>query len=90
MRFFKSEHKAGVGEFIASVTGSTGDYDLTLRDGTVYEEYDETANGYGTAAPVAGDLCIFGIGGGDSAGRRPTHGDIQVIPAAEANRLMSF
>lgn len=86
MRFFKTGHKAGVGEFISGVTGSTGDYDLTLQDGTVFEEYDETANTYGVAAPAKGDLCLFGSAGGDAIGRKPSHGDIVVIPALEASR----
>jgi hypothetical protein len=51
----------GSGDFIASVSGSTTDYDLTLDDGTVIEEYDETAGTFDTTAPQAGDLVLFGV-----------------------------
>jgi hypothetical protein len=85
MKNFVSRHLAGVGNYIASVSGSTGDYDLTLVDGTVYEGYDETANSFGTAAPGRGDLCLFGT---DGATRRIGSADVDVLPLEIANQFL--
>lgn len=60
MRTYRSLPIAGVGDFIASVSGSSGDYDITLDDGTVLTAYDETAGKFSTAAPAAADLLLFG------------------------------
>ncbi len=60
MRNYKTINITGCGDYIASVSGSTGDYDITLDDGFVLEGYDETAGIFDTAAPVAGDLLLFG------------------------------
>lgn len=83
MRDYRTIKMVGAGDFIASVTGSTGDYDITLDDGTVYEGYDETAGTFSTDAPAAGDLLVFGIIDGN---RLITSGSAspEVIPAADA------
>jgi hypothetical protein len=85
MKFFNTTHLAGVGEFITAVSGSTGDYDLTLADGTVVEGYDETAGTFSTAAPVVGDLFLYGT---DGAGRLLASADQDVIPAVSAAAFM--
>ena len=81
MRDYRAIKMVGAGDFIASVTGSTGDYDITLDDGTVLEEYDETAGVFDSAAPVAGDLLTFGLLTGS---RLITVANAQVIKAAVA------
>jgi hypothetical protein len=81
MRNYRSIRMSGAGDFIASVSGSTGDYDLTLDDGTVFAGYDETTGTFSTAAPQAGDLLVFGIYTGQ---RLMTAANAEVIPAASA------
>lgn len=82
MRLYKSKHISGVGDFIASVSGTTTDYDITLDDGTVIEGYDETAGAWeATAAPAAGDFLIIGSDGGS---RALAVANCEVIPAAIA------
>lgn len=62
MRSYRALPIAGCGDFIASVSGSSGDYDITLDDGTVLEEYDETSTDLiSNDTPAAGDLCVFGL-----------------------------
>jgi hypothetical protein len=81
MRFYRTIKLSGVGDFIASVSGSSGDYDITLDNGFVLEEYDETAGVFDQEAPVAGDLLVFGALTGS---RTPTVANAQVIKAAVA------
>jgi hypothetical protein len=81
MRLFKTIHMAGPGDFIASVSGSSGDYDITLDNGETIEGYDETAGAFSTAEPVADDLVVFGFQGGS---RAFTAANAEVIPAAQA------
>lgn len=81
MRDYRSIRYAAAGDYIGSVSGSSGDYDLTLDDGTVIEAYDETAGTFDTTAPVAGDLAVFGILTGD---RRVVVANVEVIKAAVA------
>lgn len=85
MRDYRTINMVGAGDFIASVTGASGDYDLTLDDGTVIEEYDETAGTFSTSAPAAGDLAVFGIINGD---RRVLVANVEVIPAADAANFL--
>lgn len=84
MKFFDSKHFAGVGDYIVSVTGSTGDYDLTLRNGLTIVEYDETAGVFSTAAPTPGDVLLIGSQTGTAAGRASGSTDLQVIPSIMA------
>jgi hypothetical protein len=82
MRDYRTINMVGAGDFIASVSGSSGDYDLTLDNGFVFEGYDNTADtslGDGTA-PAAGDLCIFGA----LDGNRSVAGQPNVVQAATA------
>ena len=88
MKFFDSKRFAGVGDYIVSVTGSTGDYDLTLRNGLVIEEYDETAGVFSTAAPSPGDVLLLGSQTGTAAGRAIDTSDLQVIPSTLAIYLL--
>jgi len=82
MRDYRCVNFVGAGDFIASVSGSSGDYDLTLDNGYVFEGYDETADtslGDGTA-PAAGDLCIWGA----LDGKRQVSNQPNVVQAATA------
>lgn len=88
LKFFDSKRFAGIGDYIVSVTGSTGDYDLTLRSGHTIEEYDETAGVFSTAAPSPGDVLLFGSQTGTTAGRKIDGTDLQVIPSALALYLL--
>lgn len=81
MRTYRTINITGAGDFIASVSGSTGDYDITLDDGFILTGYDETAGSYSTAAPAAGDLLLFGPLTGQ---RAATVANAEVIPAAQA------
>lgn len=65
LKFAKTKHLTCVVDQIASVSGSTGDYDITLDNGEVLTGYDETAGNFDTAAPVADDYICFGILNGD-------------------------
>lgn len=85
MKFFDSKRFAGVGDYILSVTGSTGDYDLTLRSGYVIEEYDETAGVFSTSAPTPGDVVIKGT---QTGLRTIASTDWQVIPSTMAPYLL--
>ena len=90
MRDYRSNSLIGSGDFIASVSGSSGDYDLTLDDGTVIEEYDETASLYPEAAgditPAAGDLALIGVNTGN---RIVSGANCQVISAEVAAWLFN-
>jgi hypothetical protein len=86
MKFAKTKHLSCVVEQIASVTGSTGDYDIVLDNGETLEEYDETAGSYDTAAPVADDYVTFGLDGGS---RSFTAANAQVIKEAVFNIFMT-
>jgi hypothetical protein len=88
MKFFDSKHFAGVGDYIVSVTGSTGDYDLTLRSGLTIEEYDETAGVFSTAAPSPGDVLLLGSQTGTGASRAADTTDLQVVPATLALSIL--
>lgn len=66
-KFCKTKHMAGICEQIASVTGSTGDYDIVLDNGETLTGYDETAGSFDTAAPVADDYVCFGLLDSDPA-----------------------
>jgi hypothetical protein len=79
----KFSNFSGPGDYIDSVSGSSGDYDLTLRSGEVVEGYDETAGLFSTAAPIPGDLYIKNY----LAGPAITAAVEQVIPAALAYLL---
>ena len=81
MRDYRTINMVGSGDFIASVSGSSGDYDITLDNGFVLEAYDEAAGEFDTSAPVAGDLLTFGMLTG---GRAPSVANAQVIKAAVA------
>ena len=81
MRDYRSINLIGAGDFIASVTGSTGDYDITTDYGFVLTGYDETAGNFSTAAPAAGDLLTFGILTGN---RKAIVANAEVIIAADA------
>ena len=81
----KSKHLSCVVDQIASVSGSSGDYDLTLDSGLVLEEYDETDGSFDTAAPVADDYVCFGMDGG---GREYTAANAEVIKEAVFNIFM--
>ena len=85
MKTFDSLRFAGVGDYIVSVSGSTGDYDLTLRNGETIEEYDETAGVYSTAAPTPGDVLLKGT---QTGSRTIASTDWQVIPSALAGYLL--
>lgn len=87
LKVFDSKRFAGVGDYIVSVSGSTGDYDLTLRSGLVVVEYDETAGSFSTAAPTPGDVLLMGTGG-TAAGRLPAGSDLEVIPATLALEIL--
>ena len=67
--------------WIASVSGSTGDYDLTLSNGVVLEGYDETAGNFDTGAPQANDMITFGLLTGSPL---ITVANAEVIDAADA------
>ena len=82
MQLFRFLNTRGVGDFISAVSGSTGNYTVTLEGGYTYAGFNEALNLYGTAAPVVGDLCLFGSATGAGDGRKPVNGDIQVIPSA--------
>lgn len=88
MKFFDSKRFAGVGDYIVSVSGSTGDYDLTLRNGLTIEEYDETAGVFSTAAPTPGDVLLLGSQTGTAAGRAIDTADLQVVPSAMALAIL--
>ena len=82
MKDYRTTRLTGAGDFIASVSGSGTDFDITLDDGTVLEEFNPDATFLLQGAdPVAGDLCTFGILTGD---RLITVANAQVIPAAMA------
>jgi len=81
MRDYKSINMVGAGDYIASVSGSTGDYDLVTDSGFTLVEYDETAGTFDTTAPVAGDLLLFGAINGQ---RQAIVANAQVIKAAVA------
>ena len=85
LKLAKSKHLGCVVDQIASVSGSTGDYDLTLDNGEVITGYDETAGSFDTAAPVADDYACFGILGGT---RNMTAADCEVIKEAVFNNFM--
>lgn len=87
MKIFVTTHTSGVGGFITAVTGSTGDYDLTLDDGTTVEGYDETAGSFSTDAPLPGDLFIYGE---DGSGRLLASADQDVVPAKTASKFFRF
>jgi len=79
MRNYRGLPIAGVGDFISGVSGSSGNYDLTLDDGTVIEEYDEGDGLVISAdAPAAGDLCLIGARTGS---RSLDVANVDVIPA---------
>jgi hypothetical protein len=48
-------------DWIVSVSGSSGDYDIVLGSGVTIEEYDETAGSFDTTAPAANDMITFGL-----------------------------
>lgn len=81
MRDYRSINLVGAGDFIASVTGSTGDYDIVTDYGFTLVGYDETAGTFDTAAPVAGDLLTFGM---ITGGRKAVVANAEVIKAAVA------
>jgi hypothetical protein len=85
MRDYRTINMVGAGDFIASVSGVTTDYDITLDDGTVLEGYDETAGTFSTAAPVAGDLLVFGIINGQ---RLISVANAEVVPADMASAFV--
>lgn len=85
MRDYRSINLVGAGDFIASVTGTTTDYDIVTDDGFTLTGYDETAGIFDTAAPVAGDLLTFGIMNGQ---RKAIVANAQVIKAAVAADFM--
>ena len=82
MRYYRSNRMSGVGDFVASVSGSGTDFDITLDDGTVLEEYnpDSTSVLFGDD-PAAGGLLCFGLRTGD---RAQTVANADFIPAAVA------
>jgi hypothetical protein len=69
---------AGPGYTIASVSGSTGAYDLTFDNGETLTGYDETVGNFSTATPTADDICFFGLITSDP---RFTVANAEVIPA---------
>lgn len=83
MRDYKSLNIAGCGDFIASVSGSGTDFDLTLDDGTVLETYnpDHTGSLITGLDPAAGMLCLFGP---ITGARNVTVANCYVVPAAVA------
>lgn len=81
MRTYRSINMAGAGDFIASVTGATGDYDITLDNGFTLTAYDETAGTISTATPAAGDLLVFGL---LTDSEIFSVANAEVIPAAQA------
>lgn len=83
MRDYRGLPIAGCGDFIASVSGSGTDFDLTLDDGTVLEAYNPDASGSLISGldPAAGMLCLFGPITGD---RTVTVANAYVVPAAVA------
>lgn len=85
LKLAKSKHLACVVDQIASVTGSTGDYDITLDNGEVITGYDETAGSFDTAAPVADDYVCFGL---LTASRAFTAANAEVIKEAVFNNFM--
>ena len=82
MRFYRTIRMSSCGDFIASVSGSTGAYTITTDDGFVLAGYDETAGAFDTTAPVAGDLLTFGMITGQ---RHVTVANAEVIKAAVAD-----
>ena len=85
MQTFDTSRFAGVGEYIVSVTGTGGDYDLTLRSGKVITAYDNTAGVFSVAAPTPGDVFLIGTQTGE---RKIASTDWQVIPSALANIIL--
>jgi len=85
LKLAKSKHLSCVCDQIASVTGSTGDYDITLDNGEVLTGYDETAGSFDTAAPVADDYVCFGLDGG---ARDFTAANAEVVKEAVFNIFM--
>lgn len=67
MRLYKTIHMAAPGDQIASVSGVSGDYDITLDNGEVITGYDQTGGAFDTTAPVADDFILFGVLGGSRA-----------------------
>lgn len=88
MKFFDSKRFAAVGDYIVSVSGSTGDYDLTLRNGLTIVEYDETAGVFSTAAPSPGDVLLLGSQVGSAASRAIDTTDLQVVPSTLADYIL--
>jgi hypothetical protein len=85
MKTFRTVRMCAPGEFISSVSGSTGDYDLTLDDGTIIEGYDEGEGNFTSAAPAIGDLVMVGaLTGHQLLSAAVGTLDIDVIPAAQA------
>jgi hypothetical protein len=79
MRLYRGLPLSGVGDFIASVSGSSGDYDITMDNGIVLEAYDETDTSLiSNDAPAAGDLLVFGL---RLDSRAATVANADVIPA---------
>ena len=81
MRDYRSINLVGTGDFLASVSGSTGAYTLTTDYGFVLTGYDETAGTFDQTAPVAGDLLTFGMMTGQ---RAAVVANAEVIKAADA------
>lgn len=73
----------GAYNWIASVSGSTGNYSITLDNGVVITGYDETAGVYDTTAPAANDMITFGLVTGSPL---LTAANAEVIAAADATK----
>ena len=87
MRDYKTVHRAGCGDFIASVSGSGTDFDITLDDGTVLEEYNpDAATVLFGDDPQAGDLLLFGL---VLDSRAVTVANAQLVPAAYAAAFLN-
>lgn len=79
MRSYRTTSLSGAGDFIASVSGSGTDFDITLDDGTVLEEYNPDSTSIIEGAdPAAGDLLVFGLRTGT---REVSVANADVIPA---------
>lgn len=79
--YFETIRMKCTGSWIASVSGGSGNYELTLANGQVISGYDETAGNFDTGAPQASDLCTFGLLG---TARDVENADVEVIDAADA------
>jgi hypothetical protein len=87
MRYYRSNKMSAVGDFVASVSGSGNDFDITLDDGTVLEEYDPDSTSllFGDD-PAAGGLLLFGL---RTSSRAQTVANADFIPATVAAALFN-